>query len=517
LGTAISAWLLEIAAANGNSYAVKMILVHGINIPDAKKNGLLCDAVENNHFELVKVLLNFGAKVGTGKLNVHRPINQTYNTNDNYPLRTAAKKGYAAIVSLLIAHGAAEYSGYGAALNDAATNGHLDIVRILLGNGCNSHKLLEAFHRAAGNGHLKIVEIMLPKITPGINIDCVLINAARNGRADVVELLLKRTAISNLNAALYYAVETGRADVVKILIAHGANARISVEAILMSPGLGRLWFSDCLKNDDPDFLLYLASMRGHVAVVEVLIAYGAEIGKSNNAMYLAAANGKTDVVRVLIAKFSGLNKSINMMLCLAATSGHESTVLLLLDNGADVHANNDEALRNATREEVAQILLSRGANVHANNNEALRRAVNCGNSNLVRLLLDHGADVHTDNDAALIATVLDKNSDDIIIRILLQNGANAHVNNDEPLRLAVINGRYDLVAQLLNNVVDFKREMLDEVLQLAAIRRNWQPNPYTNLLPQSILIDLPRRIQEYKDQHPEEVNNEPDSKRLRLH
>jgi hypothetical protein len=78
---------------------------------------------------------------------------------------------------------------------------------------------------------------------------------------------------------------------------------------------------------------------------------------------------------------------------------------LALQHGANVHANNDGALRWASKNgrlPVVQVLVQHGANVHANNDAALRSASENGHLPVVQFLVQvvH-ADVHASNDYAL--------------------------------------------------------------------------------------------------------------------
>ena len=60
------------------------------------------------------------------------------------------------------------------------------------------------------------------------------------------------------------------------------------------------------------------------------------------------------------------------------TSLYRDVTELLLVNGANIHAENDEALRYAASQghvEAVELLLENGANIHTYNNYALRRAV----------------------------------------------------------------------------------------------------------------------------------------------
>ena len=69
----------------------------------------------------------------------------------------------------------------------------------------------------------------------------------------------------------------------------------------------------------------------------------------------------------------------------------------LLEEGANIHTQNDYALRWASQNghfEVVRILLKHGANVHARTDCALRWASQEGYLEVVKLLIGHGADVH---------------------------------------------------------------------------------------------------------------------------
>jgi len=77
---------------------------------------------------------------------------------------------------------------------------------------------------------------------------------------------------------------------------------------------------------------------------------------------------------------------------------------LAIQHGADVHANNNNALRWASEYghlPVIQFLVQHGANVHADNDYALRWASYNGHLPVVQFLVQHGANVHADNDWAL--------------------------------------------------------------------------------------------------------------------
>ena len=137
-----------------------------------------------------------------------------------------------------------------------------------------------------------------------------------------------------------------------------------------------------------------------------------------------------------LAVRAGANIHFNNDKALRSASEHGNTdlVKLLLQAGADVHAYADGALRNATlyiRPETVRVLLQAGADVHVDNDKALHVASSNGYIECVRLLLQAGADVHALDDRALCVAAYFGHTE--CVRLLLQAGA---ARNDRALRLS---------------------------------------------------------------------------------
>ena len=125
-------------------------------------------------------------------------------------------------------------------------------------------------------------------------------------------------------------------------------------------------------------------------------------------------------------------------------------VALAIQAGANDHANNDEALRWASRNghlSVVEFLVQTGVNIHAYNDYALRYASDYGHLAVVEFLVTAGADVHADNDYAL--RWASENGHLPVVEVLVKAGANVHTNDDEALRVASLNCHLSVVEVLL--------------------------------------------------------------------
>jgi len=156
-------------------------------------------------------------------------------------------------------------------------------------------------------------------------------------------------------------------------------------------------------DDGDDVALSEASANGHLAVVEFLLAHGADVHANDDlALRLASLYGEVAIVEVLLAHGADVHGADDAALRDASLEGEVAVVEVLLARGADVNAQNSEgetALRNASDNghfAVVQVLLARGANVNARNtygSTALIGASRNGHLAVVRLLLEHDANV----------------------------------------------------------------------------------------------------------------------------
>ncbi|XP_029680078.1 ankyrin repeat and KH domain-containing protein 1-like [Formica exsecta] len=122
--------------------------------------------------------------------------------------------------------------------------------------------------------------------------------------------------------------------------------------------------------------LMKAASAGHVDIVSLLIAHGADVNAQsttgNTPLMYGCAGGHEEVVRVLLeagANVNDHNENGHTPLIIAAREGHIDLAMLLIENEANIEEVNDEAytlLMKATREDdvkSAMHLIEREANI----------------------------------------------------------------------------------------------------------------------------------------------------------
>ena len=284
------------ACISGNIEIVKhLIETNAITKDEIDEKATLYWTSEEGHIEVVKELLNFGAK-----LNVPGELGET-------PLHIAAKRGHEEIVRLLIHNGAnieAKCDDLFTPLYIAVHHEQNKIALILLKLGANPNTNglgdQNSLHFAAksGVGH----EIMKELIERGADINAVtddknetpLFYATRYNDQESIDILLDYGAdvnIANIGGwtALYNTTSRpGRKSTVAKLLAHGANV----------DGTGETG-----KNSTPLHHAFHDGSEGE-KMVRILLMYGANINIQNRQgetpLMMAARKGMVKIVQEMI-------------------------------------------------------------------------------------------------------------------------------------------------------------------------------------------------------------------------
>jgi ankyrin repeat protein len=305
--------------------------------------------------------------------------------------------------------------------------------------------------------------------------------AAKHGNVNIITQLMKAGAdpndpLNDVNSGetpLMHASRSGRVDAVNVLLLAGArvNAR-------------EAW--------NGQTSLHWAAAEGHGAVVEALIAGGADIRQRSNAgstpFLFAVRKGDMRTVNAMLTAGADVNeKRVDLAtpLLVAIINGHEDLVDLLLDKGADPNAEGGSTDLSVQGSKARPIRIKletpsyrdqlrdvgteggNGANnswgrplqaaVHVANWHVSDEfiAVNIDRLRVIRSLIKHGADVNARNtdmeprwsgaryrrrQVGLTPFLAAARQADIeVMRLLLEHGADPKMNtplNITPLMLA---------------------------------------------------------------------------------
>ena len=227
--------------------------------------------------------------------------------------------------------------------------------------------------------------------TPDDPYSQALIRASANGDLARVVILCEIGADANARdsngiAALSYASNFGHVDVVATLLEYDAEVDF--------------------QNDQA---LRRACWNGHLAVVEVLVANGANVNaifERKTPLSIASTNGHLAVVEFLLENGADVRGETDAALVSASWNGHLAVVEFLLEHGAYLEADNGAALGYASRNghlDVVEYLLDRGANIEGWNGAPLRWATNFNQLAVVRVLIARGADVNAQSSGGATA------------------------------------------------------------------------------------------------------------------
>ncbi len=284
---------IRAAAIKGDVNTVEFLLDQGANIEaDYHSSTPLLLAVENDHRKLAEILLRRGANINE------------FDMYGRSAIHLAADQGNLGMLSTLLKHGAtvdARDADQKTPLHHAVEAQSISLVKFLISNGANPSAAdrtehVTALHLAAKLDNPEIMKILLG--------ECVKVNAAMTngstplfvaayyGKAENVDLLLKKKAniaLAKNNphrlSLLYVATMNGHLNVVNILLKQGVDIN-----------------ETCLYGRTA---LYAAVKRGHLAVARRLLAQGANPDIANTSgrspLHIAAKRPDAEMTRLLLA------------------------------------------------------------------------------------------------------------------------------------------------------------------------------------------------------------------------
>lgn len=139
---------------------------------------------------------------------------------------------------------------------------------------------------------------------------------------------------------------------------------------------------------------------------------------------VACDRGSIETVKWMLSlkriDINGRNYNVRTPLTSTCGSGQLEIVKILIENGADIHIDQDRPLLASCEYghiEIVKFLLEKGARIYADS--PLYEAASLGNTKVVELLLDHGAII---TDRVLTAAFYENRAD--TVKLLLSCGAN---------------------------------------------------------------------------------------------
>ncbi|XP_048254542.1 uncharacterized protein LOC124115509 [Haliotis rufescens] len=397
----------------------------------------------------VKHAINMGVDVNEQNVPLFGPYPQT-------PLYRAITNGHVEVVGLLLQKGCDIDKQRGLKCALKSQNTHM--TRFLLDRGAQVGG--DALHTACLLNNLSIIKMLFEE---GAKVDMISSagDTPLHGACDpnVVSFLLENGANVNVmnkrgETPLHGAARNGYTECVDLLLKAGANVNV--------------------QNNAGDTPLHNAAAAaeglGSAGCVNVLLKAGANVNLQNKTgdtplQKAAARNRSTECVDVLLKAGAYVNVQNNIGVTPLHTAagkawyGFIGCVDALLKAGANVNVQTKTgytplyaaaataAINGSTQ--CVEVLLKAGANVNVQNNTSetpLYAAAWCGYTACVDVLLKAGADVNVQNNTGdtplhkVVAVVATRGGSTECVDVLLKAGANVNVQNntgDTPLHKAV--------------------------------------------------------------------------------
>ncbi|MCP4602721.1 MAG: hypothetical protein GY847_19765 [Proteobacteria bacterium] len=526
---------LHLAASNNNEEAISLLVANGANIHATCKDNRdtpLHKAAQKGFADAVKILVDNEADVdlknkysrstlekalwsGHSGANYRATVKvlldktRCFHTPCGYELiKKKHKRRDRDILSLLVAKAIEVNLKTGEELSPmlpfAAAWTDRETVSLLLSKGANTdttaHKGRTALHEAAENGTVDIVTLLIEEGMDACTLDeygwspyAISVNQ-RNHRVSSYLKSIGGDKCANVRAPplfsnssapkeredlppLKSAIDNGDLKEIKKLLTSGVDTN-EKDYWGYTPLFGAAWKGNVpiatllieggadvnAESGSGSTPIFTAVRQGNAELISLLLAKGASIkhldSDSRSPLSIAAEKGDKNMSAFLIEKGADVNQSNKKdqsPLFLAAKSGHIEVVELLLENGARVgHISLHSMIH---FDDVMQVLIEKGAKLNtkdAYGNTPLYLAIRRGQIATANLLIERGADVcaeNKDKKTALHVAVQYGPQKEIIKRLL---AAGVDVNaadkyNETPLHYALREDVAEIVKLLLEH------------------------------------------------------------------
>ena len=200
--------------------------------------------------------------------------------------------------------------------------------------------------------------------------------------------------------------------------------------------------------------MFRAIERGHENIADYVLETekAPEQWLIDDGLNACAKAGRAKLARKFIANGADIHNQDDQALRYAAYYGHTATVQFLIEQGSDVNAGNSEALIQSARDgytAIVESLIKHGARIKARNNDALVWAATGGHAKIVEILLDNGADVNAQDREAVLWAARKGHSD--VIDVFLKRGIDIFTQKECPISEAIYNNHLSVAQNIVIN------------------------------------------------------------------
>lgn len=350
---------LYYASLTGLNRMIPPLVANGADVNKADCGCHLEDALSaaayKNDQDSVQVLLSAGAK----------PDGADSYSEFGSPIASAASQGHNQIVTMLLRAGADVKNrgedSQGSALWHAVVHRHLKTVKMLVDAGANVEAsqgmsgIIYAISIAARPGDREIVCLLFSKVSGSVATK-TLDEVARGGHRELFEILLQMQ--KGGDTGLRYAARGGWSDLVQRLVdenprdadgEYSATTALCEAAAAGSLETAQILYENKTNNtipsDELNEAVASAARHGYSLLVKYLLDRGADIGSQmcQEALVHAAAEGHLSTVQVLLGAGVSPNSQLQgwrseegqSSLWAAVEQGNVEIARLLLTFGAD--------------------------------------------------------------------------------------------------------------------------------------------------------------------------------------